>query len=355
MAANGTLTNVDNVGNNAALELDGASALTTAVISGETYLFVAGQNDDGFSAFRVAANGTLVNVASVADDATLKLNRPVKVTTAVIGATTYLFVAGIDDDGVSVFSAVDPPTIISDGAGEVATVAVAENTNAVTAVTASYPVAGALLFAIVGGNDAARFVIDATTGALAFITAANFEVPGDADGNNSYIVQVRASAGGFFDDQTITVTVTNVSPLIVGTNAGNVLNGTAEEDIILGLGSNDLLRGVGSNDRLEGGTGNDTLDGGLGNDRMIGGAGNDTYVVNSAADVLVEFSGIDTVRSTVSKTLAAGFEKLTLLGALHLTALATRPPTSSPATLATTSSLGLPAATRSTAAPATMS
>ena len=68
VAANGTLTNVDNVGNNAALELDGASALTTAVISGETYLFVAGQTDDGFSAFRVAANGTLVNVASVVDD-----------------------------------------------------------------------------------------------------------------------------------------------------------------------------------------------------------------------------------------------------------------------------------------------
>ena len=51
---------------------------------------------------------------------------------------------------------------------------------------------------------------------------------------------------------------------------------------------------------------------------MLGGAGHDTYVVNSAADILVEFSGIDTVRSTVSKTLAAGFEKLTLLGALAI-------------------------------------
>ena len=65
---------------------------------------------------------------------------------------------------------------------------------------------------------------------------------------------------------------------------------------------------------LNGGLGNDFLDGGLAADRLIGGAGNDTFVINSAADVLQDSGGIDLVRSTVSKTLAAGFEKLTLLG-----------------------------------------
>ena len=48
---------------------------------------------------------------------------------------------------------------------------------------------------------------------------------------------------------------------------------------------------------------------------MIGGAGNDTFVVNSIRDVLADSAGVDLVKSTVSKTLAAGFEKLTLLGA----------------------------------------
>ena len=33
-----------------------------------------------------------------------------------------------------------------------------------------------------------------------------------------------------------------------------------------------------------------------------------TYTIDSASEVLVEVSGIDLVRSTVSKTLATGFE-----------------------------------------------
>ena len=36
------------------------------------------------------------------------------------------------------------------------------------------------------------------------------------------------------------------------------------------------------------------------------------------SDVLVEVSGIDLVRSTVTKTLATGFENLTLLGTVGL-------------------------------------
>jgi hypothetical protein len=54
--------------------------------------------------FSVAADGTLTNVANVTDDATLALNRPLGVTTAVIGGIPHLFVAGHDDSGVSVFS-----------------------------------------------------------------------------------------------------------------------------------------------------------------------------------------------------------------------------------------------------------
>ncbi len=48
---------------------------------------------------------------------------------------------------------------------------------------------------------------------------------------------------------------------------------------------------------------------------MIGGAGNDTFVVNSIRDVLADSAGVELVKSTVSRTLATGFEKLTLLGA----------------------------------------
>ncbi len=49
---------------------------------------------------------------------------------------------------------------------------------------------------------------------------------------------------------------------------------------------------------------------------MIGGAGNDTYVVDNAADIITENAneGTDTVHSSVTYTLGANVENLTLTG-----------------------------------------
>ncbi|SIR54744.1 hypothetical protein SAMN05421829_11964, partial [Aromatoleum tolulyticum] len=60
----------------------------------------------------------------------------------------------------------------------------------------------------------------------------------------------------------------------------------------------------------------DTLNGGAGADTMIGKWGDDTYYVDNAGDVIVENSseGTDAVISTVSHTLAANVENLTLTG-----------------------------------------
>ena len=56
-----------------------------------------------------------------------------------------------------------------------ASVNVAENATAVTTVTATDPDAGATLtYSIVGGADAAKFTINATTGALSFVSAPDF-------------------------------------------------------------------------------------------------------------------------------------------------------------------------------------
>ena len=101
--------------------------------------------------------------------------------------------------------------------------------------------------------------------------------------------------------------------------AGNINGvGNASANVITGNGGANTLLGLAANDRLIGLGGNDILDGGVGIDRLEGGAGNDTYTIDSASEVLVEVSGIDLVRSTVTKTLATGFENLTLLGTLGL-------------------------------------
>lgn len=62
-------------------------------------------------------------------------------------------------------------------------------------------------FSVVGGADANKFSISGST--LSFATAPDFENPTDADGNNVYVVTVRATNAVGFADQTISITVTD--------------------------------------------------------------------------------------------------------------------------------------------------
>ena len=106
-----------------------------------------------------------------------------------------------------------------------------------TTVTATDPKGTLPIYSISGGADAAKFNINTATGALAFAVAPDFETPTDTGADNSYEVIVRASDGSLFDEQTLTVNVTNVLGITVnGTSGNNVINGTGEEDILNGLG-----------------------------------------------------------------------------------------------------------------------
>ena len=65
-----------------------------------------------------------------------------------------------------------------------------------------------IVFTISGGADSARFTIS-STGQLRFVTAPNFDLPADSNGDNIYEVQVSASDGTVATPLTVSVTVTN--------------------------------------------------------------------------------------------------------------------------------------------------
>ena len=92
-------------------------------------------------------------------------------------------------------------------------------------------------------------------------------------------------------------------------NYANVENAT-----LLGV-SNLNVTGSTANNVLTGNTGNNILSGGGGTDRMAGGAGNDTYITDGGDTILEAANeGTDHVISSISYTLGANLENLTLTG-----------------------------------------
>jgi len=165
---------------------------------------------------------------------------------------------------------------------------------------------------------------------------------------------------------------------VAGTDSDDVLTGTADNDMLQGFGGNDQLDGLDGDDALDGGIGADTMMGGAGNDTYVvddtadlviedvdqgtdtiqsdvtytlgnnvenltltgtaaingtgntlgntltgnaaanilkGGLGDDTYIVG-LGDTVTELAnqGTDTIIATVSKSLSAHVENLTLAG-----------------------------------------
>ncbi len=86
---------------------------------------------------------------------------------------------------------------------------------------------------------------------------------------------------------------------------------------VAGSDFDDIITGNDSVNVLSGQDGDDTLNGGGGGDTLDGDDGNDTYIVNNAGVTLIDFRGDeDTVLTSLSFTLGADFENLTLTSAV---------------------------------------
>jgi Ca2+-binding RTX toxin-like protein len=144
-------------------------------------------------------------------------------------------------------------------------------------------------------------------------------------GSSSYVVQAAdvgkavTVVANYWDWTGTQESVTSSTAPVAGVSR----TGTTAADTLTGDAGENVLRGLEGNDTLNGQAGKDSLDGGTGNDSLVGGTGNDIYVVDSTADVISETSTlageIDNVSSSVTWTLGANLEKLTLTGssAIH--------------------------------------
>ena len=158
---------------------------------------------------------------------------------------------------------------------------------------------------ILTGNSANN-ILDGGAGADTMIGGA---------GNDTYIVD---NTGDVITENANEGTDT-VQSSISYTLGANVENLTLTcSTTINGTGNtlDNYIIGNSANNTLTGNAGNDTLDGGIGVDTMTGGAGNDTYIVDNTVDVITENAneGTDTVQSSVTYTLSANVENLTLTG-----------------------------------------
>ena len=163
------------------------------------------------------------------------------------------------------------------------------------------------------GND----TLDGGTGSRDLMTGGTGDDLYIVDSTDDRITE-SATNGGFdrvLSSATFTLSVAVENLTLTGT--GNTDGtGNSSANTLNGNIGNNLLSGGTGNDMLDAGAGNDTLNGGAGIDTMFGGNGNDVYFIDDLADVISEagVTGIDTVNSAVTWTLATEFENLTLIG-----------------------------------------
>lgn len=163
------------------------------------------------------------------------------------------------------------------------------------------------------GNDLANTIVG-NAAANTIDGGAGADTMRGGAGDDTYVVRdigdviTEASTDG-------TDKVISYQNYTLGSNLENLaLAGTAAAGT--GNAGHNSLLGNASNNTLSGLAGNDTLNGGSGTDTLNGGDGNDLYIVDTNTDVITDTSGVDTVQSTVSFSLATRttIENLTLIG-----------------------------------------
>ncbi|MGN5004097.1 beta strand repeat-containing protein [Aeromonas sp. 82P] len=267
-------------------DVNGASALMTAITSSSSVRLVARQDVDSDNDI---GDGTKESLTAVA----ISYNGATRIVSIGAGMSQTVNVGG--KDFTVKFTDDDPGA----GVAYVATVdGVVSNTKLAAYTADGY---NSLEFHHAGGNtfkigDFGSSV--ATPGVPLSLQLPITLTDGDDDAVRSNIALNLLPEAPFtldYDNAVsgVNVTFNSTQGHAIGSDFNDSITGNSLDNILSGGDGDDLLYGMLGKDSLVGGKGNDTLDGGSGNDTLYGEAGNDTLIGGIGNDILQGGDGND--------------------------------------------------------------
>ncbi len=352
VGADGSLTPVDHVMDNATTRFEGVQDVAVAQ-SGDHTFVVAGGADNGLTLFLLLPDGSLVHLQTLADTSQTSMFRVTAVSAVVDGDQLRVFVGAQNEGGVTQFTldlsalgAMQMGTggvdILRGSGGDDILFAVGQGDTLIGNAGADVLVAGSGQTQMMGGAGADIFVFRTGSGAS---QVGDFErgqdrldlsdLPMLRDVSQLTITTTADGARIEYRGQIISVTAADGQPLTAddlfpggleggdrfpyvppdasiygielnGTNRNDDLAGTERNDTLSGGRGNDLIDGLGGDDWIDGGVGNDvirtgdgnnTARGWFGHDVIVGGAGNDSIDGYAGNDKLYGAGGDDTILS----------------------------------------------------------
>ncbi len=282
------------------------TAMATATVGGNSFVFVASGTENGISTYSITASGTFAHVGVLAASGTFPISTPTEIETVVIGATTYLVVGSAGSSSLTVLR------VASTGVLTVMHHVIDDLTTRFQGVSAleTIVVNGRALVFVGGADDGVTVFELAPDGGLYKIATisdkAGLSLQNVADiaavaiGN---AVQFFVSSADNPGVSQFTLSTASFGSNLAGTNADNTITGTALDDTIFGANGNDILIGGDGNDRLIDGNGIDTMTGGAGRNNFV-------FYADGAVDTVTDFKpGTD--KMDLSRLLLLhGFDQL---------------------------------------------
>ena len=187
---------VSSIGTISASDIDAGASLTYSLVDSN------GAKDEGLLSID-SSTGVVAFISAPNFETPTDVGADNKIEFSVLVSDGSLEVS--QDYSFSITNVNEAPTIST------SSLSIAEGSTAIGTIAASDPDASSTLSYTISGTDSSKFSINASSGAVAFLSPPNFESPTDNGLDNTYNFTVTVSDGSLSSSQSIAVAVGNVN------------------------------------------------------------------------------------------------------------------------------------------------